>query len=515
MPLRPDSVLVHGYSLASITAALVLAVALAFRLWRLDSLPGINGDEAWYGVQMLNLATGQPFEWKTPPGNILNPFYSGLVLLLQLPFAPHFWILRGAAVISSVLAVAACARLWRHFLSPDSTRVATLLFATLPVTIAYARFGWDASQSILAGVLTLAFVMRRLWMLAALFFVIGVWVHPTNIFLAPLVFVHLLYEQPGEQAQGRAVRMRLLAVKLAAALAVVALARYLFVPAFVQITPAALMARLGSGDAWWDFTRLFGRLLSGTTSYVYIVGPISPANQLLHDVVFWPLIAMAFGFGIGGIFRSGRSERAQVLGTALTYVVFFTFAGPPAISPHFERYALVLVAPAVLTFVLLLGHAFERCRLTPYLTTVGLALAVACLLSFSTNYLAVLSATGGQSHQTFRTGAREPKQTAFALILERSALHRTCAGIQVVAEDWWLYWPLRYLASGRPIAVALADERRTDQFVHATDGCSYYVGFAGGPFQPPPTSRFDSQAIADPLGRPILLVWHARAPSPR
>jgi hypothetical protein len=494
----------------------VLAVAFAFRLWRLDSLPGINGDEAWYGVQMLNLASGQPFLWKTPPGNILNPFYSGLVLLLQLPFAPHFWILRGAAVISSVLAVAACARLWRRFLSPDSTRVAALLFATLPVTIAYARFGWDASQSILAGVLTLAFVMLRRWMMAALFFVIGVWVHPTNIFLAPLVFVHLLYEQPVRQAQGWPVRMKQLAVRLAGALAVVALARYLFVPASVQITPAALMARLASGDAWWEFTRLFGRLLSGTTSYAYIVGQISPANQLLHDVVFWLLIAMAFAFGIGGIFSSrDHSGRAQVLGTLLTYVVFFTFAGPPAISPHFERYALVLVAPAVLTFVLLLGHAFERCRLTPYLTTTGVALAVACLLSFSINYLAELSATGGRSHRTFRTAAREPKQTAFALILERSARQRTCAGIHVAAEDWWLYWPLRYLSLGTPrIAVSMADERPTDQFMRATDGCSYYVGFAGGPFQPPPTSGFDSQPIADPLGRPILLVWHARAPSP-
>jgi hypothetical protein len=229
----------------------------------------------------------------------------------------------------------------------------------------------------------------------------------------------------------------------------------------------------------------------------------------------WLLIAMAFGFGIDGVFSSrDHSERAQVLGTALTCVVFFTFAGPQAIVPHFERYALVLVAPAVLTFVLLLGHAFERWRLTPYLTSAGVALAAACLLSFSINYFVVLSATGGESHQAFRTAAREPKRTAYALILERSARQQTCAGIQVVAEDWWLYWPLRYLAYGNPrIDVITADERRIDRFLHANDGCSYYVGFADGPF-PPPISGFERQAIVDPMGRPILRVWHLRAASP-
>ena len=97
--------------------------------------------------------------------------------------------------------------LWR-FLSTSLAWVATLLLATLPVTIAYGRFGWDSSQSVLVGVLLIYCLMTRRWALAALCFVLGVWVHPTNIFLAPLVFIHLAYRAAVRCENVRASRAR-------------------------------------------------------------------------------------------------------------------------------------------------------------------------------------------------------------------------------------------------------------------------------------------------------------------
>ena len=484
----------------------VLTAALALRLWRLETLPGINGDEAWYGVQMLNLIDGQPFEWRTPPGNLLNPFFSGLVLLWQLPFAPHLWILRAPAVVSTLLAVVACAVLWR-FLSPSLAWVATLLIATLPVTIAYGRFGWDASQSVLAGVLLIYALMERRWALAGLCFVLGVWVHPTNIFLAPLVFIHLAYERPFDA--------RTFATKSAIALVIVFTARHFFVPPNVQMTASSIFERVLSPEAYGTFVVGFGRLFSGVTSYTYIVGPLSPANQYGHDVIFWLLMISVAVLGVRGVFRSaGATQQAHVVGWAATVVAFFVLAGPEAVAPHYERYALVLVAPTVLTFVLLLGRAAERLKTERHLVGFGSVLAAACLVSFGANYVHALATTGGESHRTFRTSAREPKAGALDWIRQRSAGRTDCSETQIVAEDWWTYWPLRYLAYREPkLAVVMTSDETVEQFLRSMDGCRYLVGFVGGPFESlvarsnVPLGR---EAVNDPLNRPILLIWSNR-----
>lgn len=56
----------HGLSLRldtrglwlTLNVAVLLAVALVFRFWKLENLPGINGDEAWYGIQAQTLLEG-------------------------------------------------------------------------------------------------------------------------------------------------------------------------------------------------------------------------------------------------------------------------------------------------------------------------------------------------------------------------------------------------------------------------------------------------------------------------
>jgi hypothetical protein len=484
-------------------------VAIAFRVWRLGTVPGINGDEAWYGVQMEQLAAGQRFEWKTPPGNLLNPFHSGVLLVLLRAFAPEFWILRAPAFVSSVAAVFACAVLWRSFLQPRLSWVAALLFASLPVTIAYARFGWDASQSILAGIVLVYGLMQERWLLAWCALGAAVWIHPTNILLAPLVLAHFLFRQPATRWG--------LSIRLAAGLAMLAALRHLFVPSGFTATLSVLTGRLTSLETWASFGALFGQLFSGVTSYTYIVGTMASLNRSLHDAILWSAVASVVILGGGSFFRNGsRASHVHAVGMIGVLMAFYSFGGLRALTPHYERYGLGLVAPSVLMFVVLLGHALDRLSRQTVAVWVGCVLAAACLISVQFNYLTRLASTGGESHRTFRTSATEPKKAALAFIVERSTQQMDCIATRVIAEDWWLYWPLRYLIDNAPrFEVTLSTEQSIDGLIGGLDRCSYLVGFSGGPFE----SRVAQKGVSatrttfdDPVRRPILFVWQGNDP---
>src|SRR5438309_2894469 len=75
----------------SVGLAALFAVALWFRVSSLETLPAIDGDEGWYGVQACLMRLGKPFTTTTPTGNPLNPFHAGVEALLLLVFRPAFW----------------------------------------------------------------------------------------------------------------------------------------------------------------------------------------------------------------------------------------------------------------------------------------------------------------------------------------------------------------------------------------------------------------------------------------
>jgi len=144
---------------------------------------------------------------------------------------------------------------------------------------------------------------------------------------------------------------------------------------------------------------------------------------------------------------------------------FYFVAGPAAIAPHFERYAICLIAPTVLITSRALVWWMQPTSRFSYATApLLLAAAWSLLIAFQIEYVAEFNRTGGQSHLTFRTADIEPKHAAFDLAIEshfarkshlESASHdhdRQLQGgpLQIVTSEWWLYWPLRYLASRNP-----------------------------------------------------------------
>jgi hypothetical protein len=140
------------------------------------------------------------------------------------------------------------------------------------------------------------------------------------------------------------------------------------------------------------------------------------------------------------------------------------------------------------------------------------------LLGLQRHYFGPLRETGGSSHLTFRTAAVEPKQQ----VLERAlAGVPPGARLSLLAEDWWLYWPLRYLAAARPqvsvdllhvpvAAGALRSRLARGSLVVAFRGASLSRALEASAERGEPLERW---SVSDAAGRPLIDVWWApRAP---
>jgi hypothetical protein len=225
-----------------------------------------------------------------------------------------------------------------------------MLLAVLPVNIAYSRFGWDASQTLLATVpavyLPLLAVKedgrRQRWLMAAaIAFIASLLVHPTNIFTAPLIALPAVWASGHDARQllRRSGRQWIMIGGLGAAalLAVSWLARHWVIPACARLLEPA---QLG------EFLRNYQRLFSGITVYRYLAGSMffeSPG--ILLDVAWWLILAIA-GWGLWCSLRNRESDQPDVdrcllCGWAVMLCGFYLVAGPRAIAPHYERYGRV------------------------------------------------------------------------------------------------------------------------------------------------------------------------------
>jgi len=98
-------------------------------------------------------------------------------------------------------------------------------------------------------------------------------------------------------------------------------------------------------------------------------------------------------------------------------------------------------------------------------------------VSFQLNYFREFATSGGRSHLTYVTAPIEPKRQA----LEQIVAARGGTGpVLIVAQQWWLYWPIAYLAraqAGVSVSMTLSDAAP-----HALDeGQLYLVEFASTP----------------------------------
>ncbi len=170
---------------AALTLTIVFAVIV--RTVGLGRWPGINGDEAWYGANVQEWLAGRAAFLHTGVGNPLNPLHSvPLVALLRI-MDPSPALLRVPEVMWGLLAVVLAYPLLAKPLGRRAAQFAVMLLAFSPAAVAYSRFGWDPSGTPFISLLAIGLALRDRPVMAVLSLLLAFVVHPTNVFLSPIV----------------------------------------------------------------------------------------------------------------------------------------------------------------------------------------------------------------------------------------------------------------------------------------------------------------------------------------
>lgn len=511
--------------MTALTAVLTAAVVL--RICKLDHLPGLNGDEAWYGAWAVDLLAGREVPWRTPTGNPVNPFFHGPQTALHLCFAPSVTVLRSVAAASGLLALLVNFFLSRRTLGGTAAWFSTLMLAALPINIAYSRFAWDACQTVLAVVLVVhaALLMLRpqsgKWSLLAAIMALAAacLVHPTNVFVAPLPLAAVGYRWRHMVTSWLKTRRRAGLLAVAAALAIVAAG--LFFPGLGRLASRAAL-RSVAPEQYVLFGRNALRLFAGTAVYRYVAGsPLPVDSAAANSLTDWDArdaAALLLLVGVAIAWRRGRRSADATTGVlgyggAATALGFFLVAGPESIEPHYERYGLCLIAPGVLWLSTILARMADRnAGWRRCVWTAVLLLCAALELDFQENYVRFLEQTGGRSHLTFRTAEVDPKLAAVQAAVAAAPDNQR---LTIVASAWWTYWPARYFTADLPqVAVRLDDragqgrEAPPDELV---PGQVAYIEFTEDPSCAARRRQFaergrafDEQQFLDFAGRPTV-----------
>jgi hypothetical protein len=497
---------------------LTVLLAVAARTIALGRWPGINADEAWYGVNAQEWLAGRAAFLRTGVGNPLNPIHSVPLVALLRVINPSPALLRVPEVIWGLLAVLMAYPLLVKPLGRRTAHFVVMLLALSPAAVAYSRFGWDPSGTPFISLLTIGLALHNRPVLSLLCLFVAFVVHPTNVFLTPVVMMawgphaveHIRRQSPSARR-----RLQLATTVIAIASLPVA---WLILKAVAanpetSLPPlATVMARAFSVQAWGELMLGIAALFSGITTVTSIAGPLPIPAVIIGNLV--AALAITIPIAVGWRAFHSRAHATWLLaGIAGSLAIFHAVAGPSALQPGVERYALFTLVPLIIVCAIGLDSLAET---QPAATTVVFSLTYACFVAVLTGgYFYPLSTRGGEAAPAFRTGDVEPKLAAYHAIQADSA---GAAVVSVVAEDWWLYWPLRYFAGGDSrIRVRLmpganapgglypagglppADPRRSDR--------NYAVVFEGSPaFVEMGSSRRIVFTAFDPLQRPILHV---------
>jgi len=517
----------------AVNVVVLLAVGVWFRCRMLGTIPGLNGDEAWYGVRAWEIIDGGGWLAPTPTGNLPNPFFLGPLVLLQRWFGPSIGLLRSVALASGLAALAFNWFLCRWVFDRRTAWISTVALATLPVAIAYSRFAWDTSQTLPATLLVLylslaavRFPTHHGKLLAAALGALGaaVLVHPTNIFAAAApaaaaVVVVSRYIGPHDDLRPRRIR-RISGLLLVVIIVAGAWAAHLLMGrAGSNIAQRVSLRRAFDPASLWGVVTLCPRLFTGDTVYRFIPGS---HVTWLHGgwgreagpetLLFW---GATFGAAVL-IWRRPLQrptvDRVLIACWAVQFVAFALLAGRQALIPQQERFGLCLIAPTIV--VLSRGLACWAVIIHRRAALWAGASIVAWLLlaGFQHLYFDFFRHWGGRAAMAFRTTERvEPKVAAWSTI--RAASTEPCV---IVAGEYWNYWPLRYLAwPERRVRVLTAEEAQAwAEYADARRrGAVWHVEFDRGPALAALDAELgdrpvERQAFHDPRGIPIVWIIH-------
>ena len=458
-----------------INICLIFIVSLFLRIFALDHIPGINGDEAFYGINVLSILKGGHCSIHAPSENIINPFYSGLLLLLQAFLPISFWVLRLPALLMGLALILITYLITRKLFDTKMALLSTILTATLPINIAYSRFGWDTSQTTLISIVVIYLALAEKWTLLPLAFAAAYLIHPTNLFLIPIVLAYpmfLLITQLWRRNLTKAILFIIAAIVLFFA---VTAFLYWQMPSVLGTILPKFWFRFRNPYKWSLFFFDYVRLFSGTTVYRYICGSGYSLKSTVFDAALAIILIIFFSYGAFKFIQKKDQKKLSLLpGLLITLPLFYLMTGNIAIRPSYERYSLFLVMPTLLLLAVILrliatNKKKERLVMASVIITGWLFLA-----SFFANYFIFMIQTGGNSHPTFITALKEPKQLCLEIILKDSKE----AGAVILVSSWWNYCPIAYLSGAhKNLTVIMLDTAK--QLELPQKNTVYVVVFAG------------------------------------
>jgi hypothetical protein len=467
-----------------ILLGLLLFFAILLRVVQLGHVPGVNGDEAFWEFQTSRLLRGESFLARSLTGNPLNPFFVLPAAFLTAVFSPSFAWLRVPALGAHLLLLAFCYPMVRARWGATAGFLALVGFAACPTLIGYSRFGWDPSQSVPACFLALCLAHdRRAWA-TVLAFVAAFLIHPTNVFLAP-VLAALLFRsgipdslRPShDRSHSRKTQLSWILFLGLGALVFAFRSRILAPAASFGGTQELLeaAARITDLTLMQQFMQGIVELLNGVTFFRYVAGPVSEGWTTGSNWGLGLPLLLALVFGARAALKHRDTSLIALMGgLALALWLFYLRTGTLGVTAHTERYAQWMISPFILC--LSVGAARVLTRAWLHKATLGFALSLGALGLYSTleNYFGVFWSTGGLSHVTFQTGKTEPKDSAWRLI---QSLAPDTGPVQIQVEDYWPVYPIAYLAWREPRFRVQLDDGSLDSTSSTTQ---FWLAYAGG-----------------------------------
>jgi hypothetical protein len=506
----------------------LVALSVWMRLSSLESLPDIDGDEAWYGVQAGRFLRGQPYTIWTPHVHPTNPFHTVLVGLLLLVSEPRLWLLRVPCLLGGLAAIPVTYRLMGRALDRTTGLIAAVLMAILPVSIVWSRTGYDGSQLLLFSMLILAAALAAHRGAIALMTPVCLLAHPMAIFLAPtLAAVYGVRSGAFDASVPRPQRLRRVAAAGAAVAGAIVFG--IFVLLLPDVQRLMGIYRLGyvNQHDWREFWGWFGRL--------FLVVGREPRPHT--DRTFWIVVLPVLILGSWRLAANRRWDRlALVVGVILSATGMALVGGTTILQPGMTRYGLPLVPPAAVAFACLLrelldgvpGAAIDRGRAIKMTALVGLGWAV--LLSLRMEELNghhVRDAKPAPGHDTIWSWGdpeRNPSKRALRRILADIAADPGDRWPRaLIVDDWNTYMTLSYLALDRPrVEVVFLNElgKQPDfpaRFRSLLEGGGYGIGPPGSGIEIVSNNAFGPQAldrwIVPRYGQPLIQILHLRPPA--
>jgi hypothetical protein len=522
----------------SVNFVVLTGVGIAYRFWRLGSVPGLNADEYFCLESMRYLMAGdtKTLGFFVPTGRVLDFFYAVPTWLFDKALPGHAATIRLPAAFSGLVMAVACFPLLRAVRSTFFAGIVTVFATICPLHISYSRIGWDYSQIPLAALFMVAAAMsKRLWM-SALALVFGFLVHPSLAYLVPmsfLAFVAALFHRLKPRGVKGYLLMVALPIMALGGIAVVLILSIRSLAESVLPMLSGIPALLTNSTGLYSYLELYANLFSPLIAQQNLIESNSIPFGMGH-AAFLGLNAFLYGsyFVTWPSRRQTEPHADRDLGLAVGLIAgifaFYLTRGTQSVTPPWERYGLFMMLPSIAVLAMMA----ETLAKTPGQKAMVLlgccAAAWLVVVDFNRVYFDFFERTGGErTHYTYQSNTVDPKVAAAEWIAARTP------EAVVFTKEWRSHWPVEYTLRRRAsVAVrptfnnfwtvmpgddfgTFLSQKGSEFKAALNDRRAYVVGFADGNFETYLRSQFAEitwarQDFPTRNGTPMVSVWYAQ-----